>query len=260
MSASVPVLFGLFGCPFLMTKEEPTEGDAAHAPSEVEAAAPAAPEPAEPQAGFVLGVTTLRKIASDDRKMPDPAGGDKQVSNWVATLYRGEEVSILGAEGEWSNVRASDDSEGWIHTDRMVVGADTKVGTLFDEGKVFARPDLLALEADRTVEAGALVFVVDEKEQFSQVDYPRSGFNSAKAWTLTSGLVFDANEVAAAKLIAKVRHLRSQNDASAKQLEDLARSQFGSSRLIALLDQPIEGVEGEGEGGVEGDGAGATPP
>lgn len=249
------VLFNLVAC--LSGSTESGGPTPSPAPTEAEPAA-AQPEPeAAPQAGFVIGVTTLRKIASDERKMDDPAGNGKQVSNWVATLYRGEEVSIVGSEGEWSNVKASDDSEGWIHTDRMVVGADTKIGTLYDEGKTFARPDLLAMDADKTIEAGSLVFVLDEKEQFSQVDFPRSGFSSAKAWTLTSALVFDPNEVAAAKLIMKVRHLRAQKDASAKQLEELARSQFGSSRLISLLDQPIEGVEGEGE--VEGDGAG-TPP
>ena len=54
-----------------------------------------------------------------------------------------------------------------------------------------------------------------------------------------------------AKLIMKIRHLRKNKDDSATQLEELARSQFGVSKLIALLEaQPTapDAAEGDTEG------------
>ena len=91
------------------------------APNPAEQPAPAPEEvPAAASEAFVVGQTMLRKAPTDDKKIPDPAGGEKPISNYVTSLNRGELVSILGADGEWSNVRASDNSEGWIRTNRFV--------------------------------------------------------------------------------------------------------------------------------------------
>jgi hypothetical protein len=262
MSQVVPVTvafaLGMLAC-FGGSSESPEP-----APVEPEpVAAPTEPEPAE-RPGHVIGVTSLRKQPNDDKKVDDGSG--KQVSNWVATLYRGETVTVFGENpaGDWVNARLSDGAEGWLKADRVVAGAEVKVATLYEEGKTFRRPDLLALDTDKTIEPGSLLFVVQEKDQFSEVDYPRSGWNSNKAWTLTSELVEDPNEVEVAKVVAKIRHLRAENSDDAKQLEELARSQFGSSRLIALLDQPVEegeappeGEEGDLEAGGGGDPGGA---
>jgi len=227
------------------------------APEPAPSASPApAPSEAAPTVGYVVGKTTVRKTASDDRKIPDPAGGDKQVSNYVTALYRGEKVDIVGADGDWTHIKASDASDGWLKTNRLVIEDDkTKVSTLFAEGKVFDRPDLLALASDRKIEAGSLVFVLSEKDQFSEVDYPKNAVTDVHAWALSSDLNSDPNEVEAAKIIAKVRELRADNDPGAKQMEELARSQYSSSKLLSLLDQPAE-VPPEG---ATDDGAAPAP-
>src|SRR5262245_843731 len=75
---------------------------------------PTVEEPAPaPTEGYIVGLTSLRKTASDDKKIPDPDHPDKQVSNYVsgASFNRGELVTLLGEDGEWSNVRASDGKE-----------------------------------------------------------------------------------------------------------------------------------------------------
>ncbi|MEZ4241085.1 MAG: SH3 domain-containing protein [Myxococcota bacterium] len=227
-----------------------TETPAPAPQPEVAAPAPAPDEPAE-RNGFVIGVTSLRKEPTDDRKIDDGSG--KQVSNWIATLYRGEQVTVFGENDakDWVHARLPLGDEGWLKADRVVAGPDVRAATLYDEGKTFRRPDLLALDTDKTIEPGSLLFVMQEKDQFAEVDYPRSGWSSNKAWTLTSELIYDPNEVEVAKVVAKVRHLRAEGSEDAKQLEELARSQFASSRLITLLDQPDaapSGDEGEGDG------------
>lgn len=242
-AAVVMALGSLVAC--MGGSETPTEvpAPAPDAPVEV------APEPVAPKDAFLVGRTTLRKTASDEKKIPDPAGGDKTVSNFVTTLDRGEQVQVMGTDGEWTQVKLSDGKDGWLKTNRVVlVGPNTQVATLFTPGKVFTRPDLLSLETDKSLEAGGLLFVLQTKDQFSEVDWPKSAVSNSTAWTLSSELVTDPNEVAAAKLIMKVRQLRADNDPAAAQMEELTRSQFASSQLLKLLDQPapVEAPPGEG--------------
>jgi SH3-like domain-containing protein len=240
--ALVSMLSGCFGGG---GKSGPVDGVPEPTPNATPSPEP--PTEAAPTAGYVVGKTTVRKIASDDRKIADPAGGDKQVSNYVTALNRGEKVDITGNDGDWTHIKASDGSDGWLKTNRLVVEDEkTKVATLFAEGKVFDRPDLLALAADRKIEAGSLVFVLSEKDQFSEVDYPKTAVSDVHAWALSSDLTTDPNEVEAAKLIAKVRELRADNDPAAKQMEDLARSQYSNSKLLSLLDQPVEATPPDG--------------
>lgn len=227
-------------------------------PAAVEPAAE--PEPAVTE-GYIVGQTALRKAPSDDKKIPDPENPGKQVSNFISggSFNRGELVTILGEDGEWSNVRASDGKEGWIKTNRMVKGEDLKVGTLYTEGKVFQRPDLLALDSTKKIEAGSLIFLLEEKDQFASVDYPRSGASSTKGWTLKSDLVFEASEIEVAKLIGRIRQLRADNNPEAKMVEELARSQFAGSQLLTLLDTPEEPATDATDAPTEGDANDATP-
>lgn len=227
----VPLFLGLVGC---FGGGEPAAPEVV--PEEAPAAAAPVPEPAERNV-YVIGETLLRKIASDDKKIDDPNGGTTKVSNWVATLYRSEQVTIVDEDGDWTRVRASDGSEGWLKADRLVP-ADHPVATVYEAGKVFQRPDLLTLDTARKIEPGSLVFVLQTRAQFSEIDFPRSGYNSTRAWALTNELVTTPEDVDAAKLVQKVQQLRAKNDPSAAELEALARNQFGTSPLISLLDVP----------------------
>lgn len=244
MLHSFALLTWLTGC-FGGSEETPEPAGDAPAP-----APEAEPEPAaEPSAAYLVGRTTLRKVSKDDKKVDDPNNPGKQMSNYVTALSRGERVDVLGTEADWTHVKLSDGQDGWLHGNRLVVvGPDTQVATLYEDGKVFTRPDLLALEADKKIEPGSLLFVLQTKDQFAEVDYPKSGTSSGKAWTLANALVTDANEVEAAKLIMKVRQMRADNDPGAPQMEELARSQFGTSKLIALLDVAPPEAPPEGEG------------
>lgn len=210
------------------------------------------PEPQIEEEAFITGTTSLKRIASDEKKIDDPEGkATKKVPNWLATLYRGEQVIITGVEGDWAKVRTTGEKEGWLEKDGLLRATDVTLATSFDTAKVFKRPDLLALDSNTTVEPGNLLFVLKDREQFTQVNFPRSEWSGSDAWMLSESLVKDSSEVAAAKLIMKIRYLRAKKDESAKPLEELARSQFGSSKLIGLLEQApeqaAEPVPGEGD-------------
>jgi SH3-like domain-containing protein len=253
--ALIPSLMGCLGGEEVVTPPTP-----APAPTDVE---PVAEEPAPaPTEGYIVGLTSLRKTPSDDKKIPDPEKPEKQISNYVAgaSFNRGELVTLLGTQDDWSNVRASDGKEGWIKTNRVVTGPDVKIATLYTEGKIFQRPDLLALDSTKKIEPGSLVFMLEEKDQFASVNY--SG--STTGWTLKNELIFEQSEVEAAKLISKIRQMRADNDAGAAKMEELARSQFAGSQLLTLLDTappggaPVEGVPTDAAA-TEGDANDATP-
>ena len=221
------VLMGAWAC-----TKEPT---AAPAQNEVTAVAPTAGVPAAPAAAveqaYVTFVTGLRKEPTDAQKIDDAATG-KKVGNWLTTLYRGEEVAILEVKGDWARVRASDDSEGWVQKNGLLPVEGVTVATVFEQAKTFSRPDLLALNATRVVEPGTLLFGLKTKDQFAEVNF----YGQGSAWILAEKLNTDAREIAAAKLLAKVRWLKERKDTSADKVMELARTEFADSKLSGMAD------------------------
>ena len=70
---------------------------------------------------------------------------------------------------------------------------------------------------------------------------PISG--TATTWGLSEKLSSNPKEVEAAKLLNKIRSLTKKNDPSAAELVELAKTQFGDSKVISLLQTNDE--EGE---------------
>ncbi|HSN90783.1 MAG TPA: SH3 domain-containing protein [Anaeromyxobacteraceae bacterium] len=197
-----------------------------------EAATPGGPA-AGPQAGppaYVTSAVSLRRERSEAPRVKDPAG--KDVSNWVATLQRGERVSVLEPGPDWQRVRASDDKEGWVKTSALLPGEGVTAATVRTPADVFDRPDLLAANAKRKVEPGTLLLVVKEKPPFAEVNV--SG--TSNVWVLADRLAASENDVAVAKLIEKARWLeRNAKHDEAKQILELARSHFPGEPLLEEL-------------------------
>lgn len=228
-------------------KEKAPEAAPPQAPS---AAAPvaAAPTPAAdttPRAisqpdkaglGYVTGPASLKRERSEEKHVEDPKGkSKKKLSNWLATLNRGEEVRILATEEEWLRVKASDDTEGWIQKANVILATEARMATTAEDLKTFGRPDLLALNAQKTIPAGSLLFLTKEKDAFGQVNTS----TTQSAWVMADKLLFDDTEVAAAKLIHKVRALEQKADPTTEDVRKLALSQLSGSKLIQLLERPV---------------------
>jgi hypothetical protein len=179
----------------------------------------------------VNAVSVLRREPTDAAKIPaKPAA--KDVPNYLATLYRGEKVAVLETREEWARVRSSDDREGWMKRSSLVEQDGVTEATVLAPADVFDRPDLLAANARRKVEAGTLVLVVKARPPFSEVNV--SG--SQDAWVLTDRLDTSEKEVAVAKLIEKARYLiRSNKKDEAVQLLGLARQHSEGAALVTVL-------------------------
>lgn len=180
------------------------------------------------ESAFVTGVAGVRRVASEDKMVDDEKKPGKKISNYITTLARGEQVQVLKVDGDWAQVRSSDEKEGWIRKDTLLPSEGVTMATTLDEAKTFDRPDLLALNAKRKVGAGALIYVVRNKDQFSEVNL--GGTNTV--WVLTSGLIADQREVDAAKLLNKARYLTERKDAGATDLLDLAKKEYGDTQVM----------------------------
>jgi SH3-like domain-containing protein len=189
----------------------------------------AAPLPADAPA-YVTSATAVRREPSDAPRVATAKG--KQVSNVVATLQRGERVTVVEARPDWLRIRASDDSEGWVKTGAVLQGEALAEATVRSAADVFDRPDLLTANAKRKVEPGTLLLVVKARPPFSEVNVA----GSANAWVLTDRLATGERDVSVAKLIEKARWLKRNGRAEeAGQILALAREHFAGEPLLDVL-------------------------
>ncbi|HET8540423.1 MAG TPA: hypothetical protein VFL83_11180 [Anaeromyxobacter sp.] len=191
---------------------------------------------------FVSAATTLRREATDAPRVKGPTG--KDVGNALAVLQRGERVTLVEARDDWARVRSSDDREGWLKRAALLEGDGISEATVLAPADVFDRPDLLAANAKRKIEAGTLLLVVKARPPFSEVNVS-SGPN---AWVLTDRLATGDKEVSVAKLAEKARYLkRSGKEDEAKQILALAREHFAGVPLVDAVAAELEGTAPGGE-------------
>ncbi len=243
------VLLALTAC---SRQKAPATSDASAPPGEsaAEANAPAT-VPASVSDAYVTAATILRREPLDAQRVPG-TGPKQSASNHLATLLRGEKVTLLESKGEWAKVKASDETVGWVKGSLLLPAAGVTEATLLAPADAFDRPDLLAVNARRKIDAGTLVLVVRSRELFSEVNTS----SGANAWVLSDRLSTAPRNVGAAKLIDKARWLvRSGKPDEAKTVLDLARREFSDVPLVELLAKEL----GETPDGGAADG-GSMPP
>ncbi len=214
---------------------------------------PPGPSPAVAGGGaemaYVVAAAALRREPSDASRVPGPPPRHAQISNVITTLLRGERVTLVGEREQWAQVRASDESQGWIKKSALLPGAGVTEATLAAPADAFDRPDLLAVNARRKIEAGTLLLVVRSRELFSEVN---TG-TSSTAWVLSDRLLTGPRDVMVAKLIEKARWLtRIGKPDDARAVLELARTQFADVPLAQTL-------AAEQGGAPEGSAPGASP-
>jgi hypothetical protein len=205
--------------------------EAVAAPAPAVVAAPAAPKE---QGGYILFAAVAKKAPNELPKVEEKG---KQVSNWVATLARGEQVTLGKEEGDYQQVKTSSDAEGWVKKGALLPASTASQATVLDAADAFDRPDLLALNPKKKVEAGTLLFVLRTRGPFSEVNV--NGW--ASAWVQSSKLSEDPPELGASKLLARARELKTANNLSgAQDLLKVAKKTYGSAKLIATFERALE--------------------
>ncbi len=213
----------------------------------------AAPAPA-PASAFVTSVVALRREPTDATKVPGQAG--KDVTNYLATLHRGEKVTPVETKEDWAKVRLSDDHEGWLRRTALLEDAGATEATVLVTADVFDRPELLAANAKRKIEPGTLVLVVKQRPPFAEVNVA----GAQTAWVLAERLATGEKEIAVAKLVEKARWLaRAGKKDEALQALALAREHFAGVPLVDVLAKELGEVPPEPDGAVAVPAADAVP-
>jgi uncharacterized protein YgiM (DUF1202 family) len=241
------VLVALAAC----SEKAAPEPTAPTPPTAAEPSEPAEPA-AEPEQAYLTYVTGIRRKPSDAKKV-EVEGKTKKVHNWLSTLYRGEEVTVLEVQGDWARVVASDETEGWVKKTGLLPTEGVSLATLFEKTKTFHRPDLLAQNTSRSIEPATLLFVLKTKNQFTEVNY----YGQGSVWVLSDKLSVDPTEISAAKLLAKVQWLKGRKDPDADKVMELARTHFGETKLVAMANDD-GAVASEEEVAVEEEASGET--
>lgn len=197
----------------------------------------------DPRPDWATAVTVVRKSPTEDKRIPDPeaepgAEDVKQVSNWIATLYRGETVTNRGPEGEWTRVTLVDETEGWVKNGTLLEQEGHERAAVVAETRLFKRPEITAL-GKQTLPAGSLLFVLGTEGEFTEVDWPRSPFSSTTGWVRTGDLATDSADPVVAKLYGKAMHLvsRDPEDQTAVWLAAVAKRSWPESKINALFPE-----------------------
>ena len=97
-------------------------------------------------AAFSGASQIVRRQPSEAKEVEDPGGRKKKVANFVASVLRGEQITVVERHGDWARVRLSDSKAGWVKSDNVIDAPRTVLATNLDRVKTFLRPDLLALK------------------------------------------------------------------------------------------------------------------
>jgi SH3-like domain-containing protein len=210
--------------------------------------------PADPASRYVTVLATLRREPTEQAKVK------------IATLHRGERVTLVEARDDWSRVRASDGEEGWMKSASLLPASQVQEGTVLAVAWAFDRPDLLAANARRKLDPGTLLFIRKTKDLFTEVD----AGPGASTWLLTDRVTTLPGDVASAKLVEKARFLRrNERPDEARELLALLRSRSPESPLVSVLaaelgETAADGGTPEGPTGPTGttapEGAPPRPP
>jgi len=200
----------------------------------------AAAEPFERKDGFAVSTTYLRSHPTTERRIEDPDNPGKKIGTYVATIYRGNALTVVEEQGEFIRVELQDGSGdvGWLQGKRVTTAEGAKLATIKEPTKTFSRPELLSVNTSLKLDPGAVLIVTQDQGKFVEVDYPRSQWSSASTWVLADSLVLGERDIEAAQLITKTLYMREDDPEKAKLIEELAREEFAGNTLLDLLDEP----------------------
>jgi len=210
----------------------------------------------DPALRIVLAATSLRREPSEQARVK-LEGAKGTAANFVALLPRGERVILLEGRDGWSLVRAPGGAEGWLRTASVAPASETQEATVLEVASAFDGPDLLAVNARRRLEPGALLFIRKSKDLFTEVD----AGPGQSAWILTDRLSTQPADVAASRLVEKGRLLwKAERPAEAREVLALLRSTLPGSPLVPVLAADLGEAPPDGAGAPSAPEAGLPAP
>ncbi|MEM6533836.1 MAG: hypothetical protein AAF654_14540 [Myxococcota bacterium] len=183
---------------------------------------------------FVTGTSAMYRTASKDKRVE--VDGEK-VSNYLSTLYRGESVSVLERDGQYTRVQISDGTTGYLRESAVLRNAE--IATVVAETKTFRRPSLVNL-GKRVVAAGTPLFVLSTKGEFAEVNFT----GRSTTWVLQDNLVRARDAITLSRILDRARALAAAKDKDRSEeiegLVALGTSQHPDSPLLPELVRVVD--------------------
>ena len=177
--------------------------------------------------------TTVRFAPSHAERVSDPQG-TQDMSNWTGSVYRGIPVTVVATQGEWKKVVYNTDARGWMLTSELLQQTQLGKATTLKELKTYRGADFSLANDSLTIPAGTLLFVLEQVNQLSLVNYD----GEKTAWVETSNLTQEKQEVHVSESIEKAQWLRSDNAPNGRVL-DKARIKYPNAKLLDTLADHI---------------------
>ncbi len=174
---------------------------------------------------------------------------DKEMTKWLATLAKAEDVSLLEEE-EYKNskdksdtiskIKLADDSIGYVESRHL---ADKPI-VFTKDTKAYVRPTS-GSQLYATIPKGELGFIVEEKGLWAQVFIGEiNGKNVTRQW-VEDGYTSDENTVLEAKEYARALENIEKKDPAikAEAEKNLERLSNGSSVIAELAKEKLNKLE-----------------
>ena len=186
---------------------------------------------------YIVGVTSIRKEPHKGRQTKNHPTG-KSVSNYITLLFRGEPVKVIeenSAEG-WSKIEVSGGTKGHVENKRLIQAEN--LAAIKGEAKIFARPNLMHVTKNKFI-GGEFVFVDNEVDGFVNVTYANSYYSGKKVWVQKSSLIYDENQLNAAKLLMKFKYQFDKDIENAPATADFIASDFQDTEAYGHLQKVL---------------------
>ena len=190
---------------------------------------------AQPLEYWINTSTSSRFIPSHAERVPDPQRND-DMRNWTGGVYRGMPAKVVATQGEWKRVVYRTDATGWMLESELVPRTDASEATTLKELKTYAEADFGQPDETLTIPAGTLLFILEEANELSYVNYE----GQKTAWVETALLTKEANELKVAQLIYKAEWIATVLEGPNGRVLDKARIKYPKAKLLDSLANHID--------------------
>jgi SH3-like domain-containing protein len=208
------------------------------------AEAPTAIETAKTTTNWLVTSATDLNVEPTDNKWIAHPQEPRDTSNWKGLVFRGDSVTLIRDNGEWSEVRKESGATGWIQTAYLIAGDELPQATLIQDSESYIKRGSAQAEATK-LRPGSLLFILSQDETWSEVNVGKG----ETRWVHTSNLVTDAKELAVAKYIVQATwHTEHEGSGyNGRRLEKVLDKYPDSALLNRLAEEvPIQSLRDMG--------------
>lgn len=168
-------------------------------------------------------------------------------NNYIATIYYGERVELLGEEKyiekkdrNYLKIRLKDGQEGWVHD--FVFETQSRLSVMIEAAQLYRRPDPMTLREDE-LQPGEIVAVIQDTIMPKGWHHISGWMKRKKGWVRQGArMSFNQKDVELAMLRQRALQLRQEKDRYERLQAIRKDTLFTGSPLIPLLEADLAAI------------------